>query len=219
LLSSSLWRRIIGGRGSLKGIILVLCGAVWALGAGAVSAAQTGPATAPVGAATGVVGTARVVDETTLVIGEPTAAGLPSAQAAGPSTLDSFLRMLLVLALILAAVYGVFRLIRRLSSSNAAGESPIKILATAPLGQNRSLHVVSLGSKAWLVGSAESSVSLIAEIEDKETMDTMALQASTAPRAKGFAETLASLLPGKARRGPDRGAGYLARQRERLRKF
>jgi hypothetical protein len=40
------------------------------------------------------------------------------------------------------------------------------------------VHVISLGEKAWLVGSADSSVSLISEIDDKETIDAMLLDNS-----------------------------------------
>jgi flagellar protein FliO/FliZ len=204
----------------LKRIALILCALV-ALGAGAVAVAQNGPE-APSGAAAGVVGTARAVDETALTIGDAAAPSAEGTRPAGPSTLAYFIRMVVVLAIVVAAIYLVFRFLRRATRPQAAGDDSIKVLASAPLGPGKALHIVSVGSRAYLVGAAESAVSLIAEIEDREYIDALALRASTAPKAKGagFADLLGSLLGGKGKKASGRGASaFLAGQRDRLRKL
>lgn len=210
----------------MKRIALVLCAAL-ALGSGAVAAAQgTSPAPAAAGNA---VGTARAVDETTLTLGDAAAPARAAANAAGSSTLAYFLRMIVVLALVLAAIYGVYRLLKRFTRPKLADDSAVKVLASTSLGQGKALHVVSLGSKAYLIGATDSSVSLVAEVEDKDFIDSLALQAALAPASKpsagrDFTELLAGLMGpkggrragGKAQRGE---GDFLAGQRERLRKF
>jgi flagellar protein FliO/FliZ len=77
-----------------------------------------------------------------------------------------------------AAIYGLVFLIKRFSRGNTAQDPFLKVLAGAPLGTNRSAHIISVGSQAWLVGAAENGVNLISEIEDKEILDAMLLEDS-----------------------------------------
>ena len=92
----------------------------------------------------------------------------------------SIFRVLLTLAVVAAAIYGlVFFLKSRRASRGRGDQDPfLKILASTPLGTNRSAHVISVGSQAWLVGSAENGVSLISEITDKDTINAMLLEDS-----------------------------------------
>jgi flagellar protein FliO/FliZ len=179
---------------------------------------------APLAGAAGVVGTARTVDETTLAIEDRAVAPTAGFKPAGQNTLTYFIRMVVVLALVVAAIYLFFRFMKRLSRPRLGDDSDIKVLASAGLGTGKALHVVSLGTKAFLIGASESSISLISEIQDKEYVDALALKAASAPRGQGtgFAELLGSMLGGKGRKAAGRttgGSGFLAAQRERLRKF
>lgn len=204
----------------MKRIALVLCALV-ALAGGVVGSAQGAPS-AQRGTAAGVVGTAQAVDETALAFDDGAPQAAAGTKSAGPTTLTYFIRMVVVLALVLGAIYLVLRFMKRLSRPSIGDEASIKVLATTSLGTGRSLHVVCIGSKAYLVGAAESSVSLISEIDDKEFVDALALKASTMPQGQGqaFGEMLGSMLGGKGKKAPKRGAtDFLAGQRERLRKF
>ncbi|MCL2270278.1 MAG: flagellar biosynthetic protein FliO [Treponema sp.] len=100
--------------------------------------------------------------------------------AAPPSGISawSILRVLLTLAVVAAAIYGLVFIIKRVSRGRTAQDPFLKILASTPLGVNRSVHIVSVGSQAWLVGSAESGVSLISEVEDKDILNAMLLEDS-----------------------------------------
>lgn len=203
----------------MKPIALILC-AIAALGASTVCFAQ-GAVKAPGAGAAGVVGTAQAVDETALAIGDAGVAPAAGAAAAGTNTLAYFVRMVLVLALVVVAIYLVVRFIRKLSRPKLGDEASIKVLASASLGSGRAVHVVSLGSKAYLLGAADSSVSLIAEIGDKEYVDALALKAASSPGGgASFSQLLGSMLGGRGRSRSGRGgADYLAGQRERLRKL
>ena len=94
------------------------------------------------------------------------------------SSIWSFLSLILTLALVAAAIYGIVYFIKRASRGKAAADPFLKVLASAQLAVNRSVHVVNLGEQAWLVGSAESGVNLIGEIQDKDILNTLLLQDS-----------------------------------------
>jgi flagellar biosynthetic protein FliO len=196
-----------------------------ALGAGAVAAAQGSESQARPAAANAV-GTARSVDETTLSLSDGTAQAAAANGAAGTNTLAYFLRMVVVLVLVLAAIYGAYRLFKKFAKPKAADDSAVRILSTSSLGQGRALHVIGVGAKSYLVGATDSSISLIAEIDDKEFVDALVLKAETEARAKpgkaaDFGAMLSGLMSGrKSGREAKRGDGdFLAGQRDRLRKF
>jgi flagellar protein FliO/FliZ len=93
------------------------------------------------------------------------------------SSIWAIVRMLLMLAIVAIAIYGiVFFLKKKTSGQNAEKDPFLKILASSHLGNNRYAHIVSVGNKAWLLGSSDGGVNLIGEIEDKELIDTMILE-------------------------------------------
>lgn len=115
------------------------------------------------------------VDETTLTLGEE---GAPAQTPRAPSSLWAIIRTLIALLVVAAAVYGVVYFLRKIGRPAEVRESDLKVLASTHLGSNRFVHVVSLGQKAWLIGASEGGVGLIAEIEDKESIDALLLEES-----------------------------------------
>ena len=95
----------------------------------------------------------------------------------GPSIWDAF-RMILILGLAAAAIYGVVYFIKRSSKPAVAADPFLKILASAHLGSNRYAHIISAGGKAWLLGSSDGGVNLIGEVDDKDTINAMLLEES-----------------------------------------
>ncbi|MCL1994087.1 MAG: flagellar biosynthetic protein FliO [Spirochaetes bacterium] len=95
------------------------------------------------------------------------------AMPAAPATTGVILRMVLTLVLVALAVYGIVFFMKRAGRRTEASDPFLKILASANLGANRHAHVVSVGSKAWLLGASEGGVSLIGEIDDKDVLDAM----------------------------------------------
>jgi flagellar protein FliO/FliZ len=144
-------------------------------------------------------------------------------EISAPETLSGFtaLRMVLVLALVAAAIYGVVFFFRRLARPQAQENPHLKVLARASLGGNGAVAVVSVGTRAWLVGSGDSGTSLIAEIEDQELVDTMLLDNSRnggdSPKLQSFAALLRRLGAGKEEKRL--GVGDLRKRRERLDKL
>lgn len=121
------------------------------------------------------------------------------------------LRVLLTLAVVAAAIYGLIFFIKRASRTNRTQDPFLKVLASTPLGANRSVHIVSAGTQAWLVGSAENGVNLIGEIGDKDILNAMLLEDSrrsaeaTAGRFPDFKALLGRLgkMPEAGAPGPE----------------
>jgi flagellar protein FliO/FliZ len=98
--------------------------------------------------------------------------------------------MVLILALAAAAVYGVVFFIKRSSKQAVEIDPFLKILAGVHLGSNCYVHIVAVGSKAWLLGSSDGGVNLIGEIDDKDVINAMLLESS-----RKSAETAAGRFP------------------------
>jgi flagellar protein FliO/FliZ len=142
-----------------------------------------------------------------------------------PGALSGFaaLRVVLVLALSAAAIYGVVFFFKRLSKPPEQANPYLKVLARAPLSSNGAVAVVAVGTRAWLVGSGDGGVALIAELEDQETVDAMLLDHSRRGPANGGGGALnfSALLRRLGGGNNDKrfGAGDIRKRRERLNKL
>ena len=116
--------------------------------------------------------------------------GADTGQAVQSVSAFSIFRVIITLAVVAAAIYGIVFFIKRVSRGSTSQDPFLRILASTPLGANRSAYVISVGSRAWLVGAAESGVSLISEIEEKDILDAMFLEDS-----RKSAETSSGRLP------------------------
>jgi len=117
---------------------------------------------------------------------DPTITDMPQS---GPSVWAA-VRMVLILALSAAAIYGVVFFIKRSFKQPVENDPFLKILASVHLGSNRFAYVIAVGSKAWLLGSSDGGVNLIGEIDDKDVINAMLLEAS-----KKSAEAVTGRLP------------------------
>jgi flagellar protein FliO/FliZ len=207
----------------LKRIALVLCAAIATLGAGAAATAQNTPAQAQ--SVQGAVGTATKTDETTLAIGDAAANKKADTSALGSTTFSYFLRMIVVLALVVAAIYGLYRLMRRVARPKTVEDDSIRLLASKSLGPGKALHVVAMGTKAYLVGAADAAISLLAQIDDKDFIDELFLKAAQNPQKTGpgndFGEMLAGILGHRKKKtaSSESAGDFLASQRRRLSRF
>jgi flagellar protein FliO/FliZ len=130
------------------------------------------------------------------------------------------IRMILVLALSAAAVYGVVLFLKRSSKQTVSNDPFLKILATAHLGANRYAHIVAVGSKAWLLGSSDGGVNLIGEVDDKDVIDAMLLEdsrKSSEPRQGVFPDFMSMLRRlGLPAQNSVSGVDEIRKRRERL---
>ncbi|WP_304221940.1 flagellar biosynthetic protein FliO [Gracilinema caldarium] len=177
------------------------------------------PATAN---ANGVPATAIPNDEGSLQIGE--AAGTGGQQTQGTINFWTLFRLILVLGLSVAAIYGIVYGLKKIARPAEARDPYLRVLGTTHLGSNRFVHIVAVGTKAWLIGSSDGSVQPIAEITDKELLDAMFLDESkkmseSGKSGKDFASILRRFIPNQKipETTIDLNAERLRKQRERLR--
>jgi flagellar protein FliO/FliZ len=157
------------------------------------------------------------VDESTLVLGESSSAGSGETTNVSPFSFWDLVRMVLVLGCVVGIIYLVFYFLKRAGNGKYAQTDLIKIIGSRSLPGNRAIYLVQVGVQVFMVGAGSESVTLLGEITDKETLDTMILAAAEtgdAPR-KSFGDLVASLV-----RGNQNGSLDLMReQRERLQRL
>jgi flagellar protein FliO/FliZ len=158
-----------------------------------------------------------VSPETSIILGED-APGLPAApgSSAGP-----ILRMLLVLVLAAAAIYGVVYFLKRASRPQEQRDPHVKILSSVHLGSNRFVYVVSVGSRAWLLGGGGDGLNLISEIEDQDAISAMVLAEARRTGQGGKFPNFKSMLRRLGVPVDDQvpGADNIRKRRERLKGF
>ena len=110
-----------------------------------------------------------------LVFGSPAEQDLaipdsPAGAASGSSFgLWDFFRTLLILALVIGAVYGVLRLIRKVQPRFIqADDRKIKVEGTKVIAPGRMVHIIEVENRRFLIGSSDHSVQLLAELDKKE---------------------------------------------------
>ena len=157
-------------------------------------------------------------EESLVLPEEPESAA--AAAPAGPlvSTWD-FLRMLLILAAVVGVIYLLFHLLKRGFRRQLPQNDLIRVLGSRSLSGNRALHLVALGRSVYLVGAAESGISLIAEVKDQETLDQIRLESSQVLPPQGFAQFFQSLWKGGKQNLSGDSLEFMKQQRQRLRKM
>ena len=142
--------------------------------------------------------------------------------SSGVVSTGDFVRMVVVLAAVLGAIYLLFRLVRRGAAGRLGNSDLIAVLGSRSLGGNRSLHLIRAGRGFYLVAAGDQAVNLIAEITDSDSIDLLAAQGeghAVTPRGR-FGDLLAEAGIGgvpDARGAASGGAAFLRQQRNRVR--
>ena len=142
------------------------------------------------------------------------------------STFWLFARMILVLAAVVACIYAVLWLFKRTMRTQESDDPFLRLVSSVQLGNGKSAQIITLVDRAYIVGVAEDSVNLIAEVTDKELVDAMNLYSDehkNVKKPRSFADILDIFMPGGPR---DKGGVFnssqnklsdmLERQRERI---
>jgi flagellar protein FliO/FliZ len=109
------------------------------------------------------------------------------ASPAGASGPDIFalLRVVLALALVAGAVYGLVLFLKKKGAGQTKDDPYLKVLSRVSLNTKTSCAVVSIGDEAYLIGVSDENVSLLAKVNDKETIDAMLLENARAEFENG----------------------------------
>lgn len=132
------------------------------------------------------------------------------------SPIANLLRLLVSLVIVCILAYVVLKFLKKSSLSFSSDSPYLKSVASINIAQGKSIHVITLGEKAYIVGVTDSSINMIGEVEDKTLVDTMNLDAerrSSSPK-QDFASMLASVFKGSKNNDVD--VNFFEAQRERL---
>ena len=129
------------------------------------------------------------------------------------SSIGPFVNMILVLIVVIACIYGIVWLLKKSMRPGAENDPYLKKTASITLSPGKTVQIVTMQDKAYLLGVSDSSITLISEITDKELVDAMNLNATTTGGKKpaDFASLLSSLT-GSAKRTES----FLKSRREKL---
>lgn len=131
----------------------------------------------------------------------------------------NLLRVLISLVIVCVLAYIVLKFLKKSSTSFSSNDPYLKSVASISLAQGKSIHVITLGEKAYIVGVTDSSINIIGEVEDKTLIDTMNFEAdrrNSVPK-QDFTSMLASIFKNsKNNKIETIDADFFAAQRERL---
>ena len=132
------------------------------------------------------------VDESSIVLNSSSVS--EEVQEKSPSTFGLFFRMVVVLLIVVALIYGFVWLLRKTSAHKAIDDPYLKEVANLTLSPGKSVRIVALKDKAYIIGVTDSNINLISEVHDKDLIDAMILNAAEKPSEtpKDFASILSS---------------------------
>ncbi|WP_374401401.1 flagellar biosynthetic protein FliO [Niveibacterium sp.] len=129
-----------------------------------------------------------------------TLAALLTPASASASVADaggSLLSMLFGLAVVLASLYGLLHVIKRLQARGGNGQAALRIIGGTAVGPRERVVLVELGEKVLVLGVAPGRVTAL------QTLDANEVPRMTAPPPieGDFQRTLAALLKGGRHEG------------------
>lgn len=113
--------------------------------------------------------------------------------ASGPSGIGVFFRMLFVLLIVVGLIYGIFWFIKHKTNAIKTDDEFLRRVSYIDIAPGKSVEVITLIDKAYLIGVTDSQITLLGEIEDKELIQAMNLQADKTQNTKkpvNFSEVL-----------------------------
>lgn len=110
--------------------------------------------------------TTTTVDPESLPIPE----GNGGPVSVGGGMAGSFMRLMFGLAIVVALIFGVWHLLKRVQRGRypalaQSDDGLVGVLATTPLGPNRALHIVRIGTTVVLVGATDHAIQTVTTLD------------------------------------------------------
>ncbi len=123
--------------------------------------------------------------------------GNNSASYKGPSTVGMFVRMIVVLVIVIGLIYGVLWFIKKKTNVVKTDDDYLRRAAYINIAPGKTIEVITLIDKAYLIGVTEDNITLLGEIDDKELISAMNITADKKNNTKKpatFADVLDMFL-------------------------
>ena len=115
----------------------------------------------------------------------------------GPSTVAMFVRMIVVLIIVVGLIYGVLWFIKKKTNVVKTDDDYLRRAAYINIAPGKTIEVITLIDKAYLIGVTEDNITMLGEITDKELISAMNLSADKKNNTKKpstFADVLDMFL-------------------------
>ena len=141
---------------------------------------------------------APLTEESIVISDEaPVSTANSSSNYKGPSTIGTFVRMILVLIIVIALIYGVLWFIKKKTNVVKTDDDYLRRAAYINIAPGKTIEVITLIDKAYLIGVTEDNITLLGEIHDDELIKAMNLSADKKNNTKkpaSFADVLDMFL-------------------------
>ena len=141
---------------------------------------------------------APLTEESIVISDEaPVSTANSSSNYKGPSTIGTFVRMILVLIIVIALIYGVLWFIKKKTNVVKTDDDYLRRAAYINIAPGKTVEVITLIDKAYLIGVTEDNITLLGEIHDDELIKAMNLSADKKNNTKkpaSFADVLDMFL-------------------------
>ena len=131
-----------------------------------------------------------------------TVSGTSNSTYKAPSTAGMIIKMLVVLALVIAGLYAILRFIKKKNNNVQSDDDFMRRVSSLNFAPGKSVEIVTLVDRCFLLGVTDSNINLIAEITDKEMISAMNLNFDKKQNTKkpmNFNDVLEMFMPGSAR--------------------
>ena len=120
----------------------------------------------------------QISEETIIISDDAVSENSTTAQTyKGPSTVGMFVRMIVVLIIVVGLIYGVFWFIKKKTNIVKTDDEYLRRAAYINIAPGKSVEVITLIDKAYLIGVTEDNITLLGEIHDEELIKAMNLTA------------------------------------------
>jgi len=142
-------------------------------------------------------------DETTIIL-ETDEGQEPVTGGGSFFSVWDIVKVVLILAAVIAVIYAIFYGLKKAGGGKFQDDGLIRLLGSRSLSQNGAVHLIEVGAKYYLIGSADGSVTHLADIDDKETVDEIVLKHPVSEKAgKSFGDFLNGILGRNEQQGRD----------------
>lgn len=90
-----------------------------------------------------------------------------------PSTIGVFIRMIVVLLIVVLLIYAFFWFVKKKNKNLKIEDDYLRRVAYLNIAPGKSVEVITLIDKAFLIGVTDDNISLLGEIDDKELITAM----------------------------------------------
>ncbi|MBI9105144.1 MAG: flagellar biosynthetic protein FliO [Spirochaetales bacterium] len=133
-------------------------------------------------------------DETTIIL-DNNVVREPAAGSGNFFSAGDIIKVILILVAVILVIYAIFYGLKKAGGGKFHDDEIIRLVGSRSLSQNGAVHLIEVGAKYYLIGSADGSVTHLADVDDKESVDEIMLKRPTVGQGpKSFSDIFSSMF-------------------------